>query len=88
MKGVKFRLVLDTTTKKGNKVELKYNVPPSKHLGLINFLKIALEHGNEVSFNVEKITKGKRELSRAKGSFKLKEESKDQSILSEDKKQS
>jgi hypothetical protein len=77
MKSVKFRLVLETTTKKGNKVALKFNVPPSKHLGLINFLKVALESDNDVDFAVEKITKEKRELSKARGTFRFKEEIKE-----------
>ena len=71
---MKFRLVFETTTKKGKKVLLKYKVPPSKHLGLINFLKIAIEDGNEVSFAVEKISEDKKELSKIKGTFLLTEE--------------
>jgi len=71
---MKFRLVFETTTKKGKKVLIKYKVPPSKHLGLINFLQIAMEDGNEVSFAVEKISEDKRELSKIKGKFLLSEE--------------
>ena len=68
---MKFRLVFETTTKKGKKVLLKFKVPPSKHLGLINFLKIAAEHGNEVNFAVEKISEDKKEFSKIKGKFLL-----------------
>ena len=71
---MKFRLVFETTTKKGKKVLLKCKVPPSKHLGLINFLKIAMEDGNEVNFAVEKISEDKKELSKIKGKFLLSEE--------------
>ncbi|MHA1721216.1 MAG: hypothetical protein ACTSWX_16865 [Promethearchaeota archaeon] len=71
---MKFRLVFETTTKKGKKVLLKFKVPPSKHLGLINFLKIAKEHGNEVNFAVEKISEDQKELSKIKGKFFLSEE--------------
>jgi hypothetical protein len=71
---MKFRLVFETTTKKGKKVLIKYKVPPSKHLGLINFLKIAMEDGNEVSFAVEKISEDKKELSKIRGNFFLTEE--------------
>ncbi len=71
---MKFRLVFETTTKNGKKVLLKYKVPPSKHLGLINFLKIAVEDGNEVSFAVEKISEDKKELSKIKGKFLLTDE--------------
>ena len=66
-------------------MELKFNVPPSKHLGLINFLKIALETQNDVNFSIEKITKEKRELSKARGTFQLKEELKEPNIESEEK---
>ena len=71
---MKFRLVFETTTKNGKKVLIKYKVPPSKHLGLINFLKIAVEDGNEVSFAVEKMSEDKKELSKIKGKFLLSEE--------------
>ena len=71
---MKFRLVFETTTKKGKKVLLKFKVPPSKHLGLINFLKIAVEQGNEVNFAVEKISEDKKEFSKIKGKFLLTEE--------------
>ena len=68
---MKFRLVFETRTKNGHPVQLKFKVPPSKHQGLINFLKIALEHGNDVDFSVEKILGDAHELSKAKGTFKL-----------------
>ncbi len=71
---MKFRLVFETTTKKGKKVLLKFKVPPSKHLGLINFLKIAVDHGNEVNFAVEKISEDKKEFSKIKGKFSLTDE--------------
>ena len=71
---MKFRLVFETTTKNGKKVQLKFKVPPSKHLGLINFMKIAVEQGNEVDFAVEKIIDDKKESSKVKGKFTLKEE--------------
>jgi hypothetical protein len=76
MKGTKFRLVFETETKKGNKVQLKFKVPPSKHLGLINFLKIAVGSANDVDFTIEKITEEKKEISKVKGKFRLKEEGK------------
>lgn len=72
---MKFRLVLNTTTKDGHPAQIKFKVPPSKHLGLINFLQIALEHGNEVDFTVEKIEKEKHVQSKVHGKFQLTEES-------------
>ena len=68
---MKFRLVFETRTKNGHPVQLKFKVPPSKHQGLINFLKIASEHGNDVEFTVEKITGEAHEMSKVKGNFKL-----------------
>ncbi len=71
---MKFRLVFNTTTEKGNDVVLKFNVPPSKVQGLVNFLNIALNHGNEVNFSIEKISKDSRETSKVRGDFELYEE--------------
>lgn len=68
---MKFRLVFETTSKHGHPVQLKFNVPPSKHQGLVNFLKIAVEEGHLVEFTVEKADKGKKERSRVKGTFNL-----------------
>lgn len=68
---MKFRLVLETKTKNGHPVVLKFNVAPSKHQGLINFLKIALNDGHPVNFTVEKIEGEERELSKVKGTFDL-----------------
>jgi hypothetical protein len=68
---MKFRLIFETITKNGKKVQIKFKIPPSKHLGLINFMKIALEQGDDVHFFVEKLTDEKRELSKVEGKFKL-----------------
>ncbi len=68
---MKFRLIFETTTKNGNPVQIKFKVPPSKHQGVVNFLKIALEDGNPVDFFVEKTDKEKQERGRIKGTFKL-----------------
>ena len=72
---MKFRLILNTTTNKGHPVQIKFKVPPSKHLGLINFLKIALENDSDVELAIEKIDEGKSTLSKVHGMFKLAEES-------------
>ena len=70
---MKFRLVFETTSKNGHPVQLKFKVPPSKHQGLVNFLKIAIEEGNPVEFTVEKIDQEKHDRSRVKGTFNLEE---------------
>ena len=69
---MKFRIVLKSKTKKGHDLVLKLKVPPSKHQGLVNFLKIALESDTDVTFTVEKIgTDKKQEESSVFGQFKF-----------------
>jgi hypothetical protein len=69
---MKFRIVLKSKTKKGYDLVLKLKVPPSKHQGLVNFLKIALESDTDVTFTVEKIgTDKKQEESSVFGKFKF-----------------
>ena len=68
---MKFRLVFETTSKHGHPVKLKFNVPPSKHQGLVNFMNIALEEKNPVEFTVEKVDKAVHEKSKIKGTFNL-----------------
>ena len=69
---MKFRIVLKSKTKKGHDLVLKLKVPPSKHQGLVNFLKIALESDTDVTFTVEKVgTDKKQEESSVFGQFKF-----------------
>jgi hypothetical protein len=69
---MKFRIVLKSKTKKGHDLVLKLKVPPSKHQGLVNFLKIALESDTDVTFTIEKIgTDKKQEESSVFGKFKF-----------------
>ena len=69
---MKLRLVLKTKTKKGKEVEIKFNIAPSKHLGFINFVNLALSQGNDVNLSFEKISKaGEVESSKVEGIFKL-----------------
>jgi hypothetical protein len=69
---MKLRLTLKTTTKKDKKVVLKLNVAPSKHIGFINFINLALEQGTGVEVAFEKISKsGEREESKIAGAFKF-----------------
>jgi len=69
---MKFRIVLKSKTKKGHDLVLKLKVPPSKHQGLVNFLKIALESDTNVTFTIEKIgTDKKQEESSVFGKFKF-----------------
>ena len=69
---MKLRLVLKTTTKKNKDVYLKLSVPPSKHLGFINFVNLALSQDTPVSISFEKISKkGDKEESKIVGTFKF-----------------
>ena len=69
---MKLRLVLKTTTKKDKEVCIKLALPPSKHLGFINFINLALNQDKPVSLTFEKISKkGDKEESKIVGTFKF-----------------
>lgn len=72
---MKFRIVLKTKTKNQNDMIMKFNVAPSKHKGLINFLKMATDSNNpnsDVEFTVEKIGEdGKKVELSYTGNFKF-----------------
>jgi len=69
---MKLRLTLKTKTKKGKDVVLKFPIAPSKHIGFINFINLALNQGNEVSLAFEKISRaGGHEESKIEGVFKF-----------------
>lgn len=69
---MKLRLILKTKTKKNKVVNLKINIPPSKHIGFINFINLALDQAFPIELSFEKISKtGEREESKIQGQFKL-----------------
>lgn len=69
---MKLRLILKTTTKKKKEISLKMNIAPSKHIGFINFINLALNQGLPIELSFEKISKtGEREESKIFGQFKL-----------------
>ena len=69
---MKLRLVLKTSTKKDKDVYLKFNIAPSKHIGFINFINLALNQDKPVSLTFEKISKtGEKEESKIVGTFKF-----------------
>lgn len=79
---MKLRLILSTTTKKGKDVELKFNVAPSKHIGFINFINLALGQDQPIDISFEKISKtGEKEKSKIAGRFKF--QAKDEKELTE-----
>ena len=69
---MKLRLVLKTSTKKEKEVCIKLSLPPSKHLGFINFINLALNQDKLVMLTFEKISKkGDKEESKIVGTFKF-----------------
>ncbi len=69
---MKLRLKLKTKTKKGKEVVIKFPIAPSRHIGFVNFINLALNQGEEVSIAFEKISKtGEVEESKVSGTFKL-----------------
>jgi len=69
---MKLRLVLKTRTKKNKEVCMKFNIAPSKHLGFINFVNLALNQDQPVILSFEKVSKsGEKEESKIIGEFKF-----------------
>ena len=69
---MKLRLILKTTTKKKKELSLKMNIAPSKHIGFINFINLALKQDLPIELSFEKISKtSEREESKIFGQFKL-----------------
>ena len=69
---MKLRIVLKTSTKKSKPVSIKFNVTPSKHMGFINYLNLALTQNEPVKLSFEKISKsGDKEESKVEGVFKF-----------------
>ncbi|MBY9003405.1 MAG: hypothetical protein KGD73_05490 [Candidatus Lokiarchaeota archaeon] len=70
---MKLRIVLKTSTKKAKPVSIKFNVTPSKHLGFINFINLALAENKSVKLSLEKIDDaGKKEENLIEGIFNFK----------------
>ena len=69
---MKLRLVLRTSTKKKKEVSIKFNIAPSKHIGFINFINLALNQDAPIELTFEKVSKsGEKEESKVFGQFKL-----------------
>ena len=61
---MKLKLSFKTKTKKGKEVVLKFNLAPSKHIGFINFVNLAITHNKDVTLALEKtsITGERKEI--------------------------
>ncbi|TFG08557.1 MAG: hypothetical protein EU539_01960 [Promethearchaeota archaeon] len=69
---MKLRLILRTTTKKNKEATIKFNIAPSKHIGFINFINMALNQDLPIQVSFEKISKsGQKEESKIAGVFKF-----------------
>jgi hypothetical protein len=69
---LKLRLILKTRTENDKEVSIKFNIAPSKHIGFINFVNLALKQNLPIELSFEKLTKtGEREQSKIVGQFKL-----------------
>jgi hypothetical protein len=69
---LKLRLILKTKTKKDKEICLKFSIAPSKHIGFINFINLALNQELPIDLSFEKISKtGDREESKIFGRFTL-----------------
>jgi hypothetical protein len=69
---MKLRIVLKTTTKKNKAVSIKFNVTPSKHLGFINFINLALTENKSVKLALETIDDaGNKKENLIEGTFNL-----------------
>ncbi|MFW9894401.1 MAG: hypothetical protein ACFFD7_01195 [Candidatus Thorarchaeota archaeon] len=69
---MKLRLILKTKTKKDKEVIIKFPISPSKHIGFINFINLALNQELPIDLSFEKISKtGEHEESKIFGRFNL-----------------
>ncbi|MFW9937779.1 MAG: hypothetical protein ACFFD5_09025 [Candidatus Thorarchaeota archaeon] len=67
---MKLRLILKTKTKKNKENFIKFNLAPSKHIGFINFVNLALKQGSSVKISFEKINEnGEKEDINVSGTF-------------------
>jgi len=69
---MKLRLVLNTKAKNEKDLSIKFNIPPSKQEGILNFIQLASSKNQPVSITFEKISKsGEKEESKVEGNFKF-----------------
>lgn len=81
---MKLRLILKTKTKKNKEITLKFNIAPSKHIGFINFINLALNQDDPISISFEKISKsGEKEESKLSGVFKFQGKEENERLLKE-----
>ena len=69
---MKLKLILKSKTKKGKEISIKFNIAPSKHIGFINFINLAVNQDAPIELTFEKVSKsGDRDESKLVGQFKL-----------------
>ena len=81
---MKLRLTLKTKTKKNKDITLKFNIAPSKHIGFINFINLALKQDEPITISFEKISKsGEKEEGKLSGVFKFQGKEESEKLLKE-----
>jgi len=81
---MKLRLTLKTKTKKNKEITLKFNIAPSKHIGFINFINLALKQDDPITISFEKISKsGEKEEGKLSGVFKFQGTEESEKLLKE-----
>ncbi|MFX1358639.1 MAG: hypothetical protein ACFFA8_15350 [Promethearchaeota archaeon] len=69
---MKLQLILTTTNQNSKEIKIKFKIAPSKQLGLVKLVKLALNQKNKIHLSFEKISRGgEREESKIFGSFNL-----------------
>jgi hypothetical protein len=69
---MKLKLILKSKTKKGKEISIKFNIAPSKHIGFINFINLAVNQDAPIELTFEQVSKsGERDESKLVGQFKL-----------------
>ena len=69
---MKLQLILATKTQNNKEIKIKFKIVPSKQLGLVKLIKVALNQKNRIYLSFEKISRGgQREESKIVGSFEL-----------------
>ena len=69
---MKLRLIFWTKTKKKKDLILKFNIAPSKHIGFINFINLALSQNKPITLMLEHVdSKGDKKIIPVKAEFNL-----------------
>jgi len=69
---LRLRLIFWTKTKKKKALVLKFNIAPSKHIGFINFINLALSQNKPITLMLEYVdSNGDKKIIPVKAEFNL-----------------